>query len=236
MRVDGMNWMQMEALLQHEDRCVLPIASVEQHAYLSLATDALLAERMAVEAAQTLGVPVFPVLSYGHTPMFTAYPGTVSLRLDTLLAVVRDLLVGLHAQGFRRIVVVNGHGGNSAVASQISELQAEQPRLQVKFHNWWNAPRTWAHVAGLEADSSHASWMENLPWTRVAGTVQPAGAKPVVDYGIYRLLNPQQARAFAGDGNFGGSYARPDEDVLAMWNIAVTETRELIEGPWRPAD
>lgn len=236
MRVDGMNWMQMEALLRHEDRCVLPIASIEQHAHLSLATDALLAERVAVEAAETLGVPVFPVLNYGFTPSFTAYPGTVSLQLGTLLAVARDLLVGLHTQGFQRIVVVNGHGGNSAVASLISELQAEHPRLQVKFHNWWNAPRTWAHVAGLEPDSSHASWMENLPWTRVAGALQPALPKPVVDYGVYRLLNPLQARAYAGDGNFGGSYARPDADVLAMWDIAVEETRALIEGPWRPAD
>ena len=125
MRIDRMNWMQVEALLQHEDRCVLPIASIEQHAHLSLATDALLAERVSVEAADAINVPVFPVLNYGFTPSFTAYPGTVSLRLGTLLAVVRDLLVGLHTQGFKRIVVVNGHGGNSAVASLIGELQAE---------------------------------------------------------------------------------------------------------------
>ena len=236
MRIDRMNWTQVEALLQHEDRCVLPIASIEQHAHLSLATDALLAERVSVEAAQALGVPVFPVLNYGFTPSFTAYPGTVSLQLSTLLAVVRDLLCGLHAQGFKRIVVVNGHGGNSAVASLIGELQAEHPQLQVKFHNWWNAPRTWAFVSGLEPDSSHASWMENLPFTRVPGVVQPTVPKPVVDYALYRLLNPQQARAFAGDGNFGGSYERPDADVLKMWNIAVEETRALIEGPWRPAD
>jgi creatinine amidohydrolase len=214
---------------------VLPIGSVEQHAYLSLATDVLLAERVSAEAAEPLGVPVFPVLSYGFTPSFTAYPGTVSLRLDTLLAVVRDLLCGLHAQGFRRVVVVNGHGGNCAVASLICELSAERPDLQVKFHNWWNAPRTWAYVSGLEPDSSHASWMENLPWTRVPGAVTPDQAKPVVDDKAYRLLNPQQARAFAGDGNFGGSYARPDAEVLTMWDIAVAETRELIEGPWRPA-
>ena len=236
MRIADMNWMQVEALLRHEDRCVLPIASIEQHAHLSLATDALLAERVSTEAAASLGVPVFPVLNYGFTPSFTAYPGTVSLRLATLLAVVRDLLVGLHAQGFKRIVVVNGHGGNSAVASLISELQADHPGLQVKFHNWWNAPRTWAHVVGLEPDSSHASWMENLPWTRIPGVALPVEPKAVVDYGIYRLLNPQQARAMAGDGNFGGSAERPDADVLAMWAIAVAETRELIEGPWRPKD
>lgn len=60
MRIADMNWMQVEEHLAHEDRAVLPLGSVEQHAFLSLATDAILAERVAVEAAEPLGVPVFP--------------------------------------------------------------------------------------------------------------------------------------------------------------------------------
>ncbi len=234
MRVSEANWMQIERRLAQDDRCVLPIGSVEQHAYLSLATDVILAERVSAEAAAPLGVPVFPPLAYGFTPSFAAYPGTVSLKLATLIAVMRDLLEGLHAQGFRRIVIVNGHGGNSgAVRSLASELMAERPTLQVKLHDWWNAPKTWAVVRDLEPDSAHASWMENLPWTRIAGAPQPAGAKPVVDLARYRLLAPPAARELAGDGNFGGSYARPDADVLRLWAVAVAETRQLIEGPWR---
>ncbi len=233
MRIAEMNWMQAERRLAEDDRCVLPIGSVEQHAHLSLATDVLLAERVSVEAAEALGVPVFPPLAYGFTPSFAAYPGTVSLKLATLLAVVRDLLESLHAQGYARIVVVNGHGGNSAVSSLAAELMAEHPRLQVKLHNWWNAPRTWAVVRELEPQSAHASWMENLPWTRVAGAPSPAAVKPPVDLARYRLLAPREARELAGDGNFGGSYARPDADVLRLWEAAVQETRELIEGPWR---
>ncbi len=233
MRVAEMNWMQVEARLAADDRCVLPIGSVEQHAGLSLATDVILAERVSAEAAAPLQVPVFPPLAYGFTPSFAAYPGTVSLRLDTLLLVMRDLLCSLHTQGFRRIVVVNGHGGNGAVASLASELMAEHPALQVKLHNWWNAPRTWDAVCGIEPESSHASWMENLPWTRLAGMQAPAGIKAAVDMARYRLLPPAQARELAGDGNFGGSYQRSDAEVLRMWDVAVAETRDVIEGPWR---
>jgi creatinine amidohydrolase len=233
MRIAEMNWMQAERQLAADDRCVLPIGSIEQHAHLSLATDVLLAERVSAEAAEPLGVPVFPPLAYGFTPSFAAYPGTVSLRLATFLAVMRDLLCSLHAQGFKRIVVVNGHGGNGSVASLASELMAEHPQLQVKLHNWWNAPQTWAYVRSVEPDSSHASWMENLPWTRIAGVVPPATAKPPVDGRRYALLPPPLARELAGDGNFGGSYARTDAEVLRMWEIAVAETRALIEGPWR---
>ena len=236
MQVAAMNWMQVEAALKKDDRCVLPVGSVEQHGYLSLATDAVLAERVALAAAEPLGVPVFPALAYGYTPSFTAYPGTVTLSLDTYLAVMRDLLQSLLRQGFRRIVVVNGHGGNAPAAGVAGELMSHWPDLQLKFHNWWNAPRTWACVQALDTDSSHASWMESLPWTRVPGVTVPAGRKAPVNSLLASLLDPPRLRALVGDGNFGGAYERPDADVMRMWSIAVEETRELIEGPWRPVD
>ncbi|KZS00643.1 Uncharacterized protein APZ42_002985, partial [Daphnia magna] len=86
------------------------LGSVEQHAFLSLAVDAILAEEVAAAAAEPLGVPVFPAQAYGVTPTYMAYPGTMSLRLETLLQVLRDLIGSLHQHGFRRIVIVNGHG------------------------------------------------------------------------------------------------------------------------------
>ena len=77
MCITDMNWMQVEEYLKNDDRAVLPVGSTEQHAYLSLSTDSILAERVALEASGTLGVPVFPVLAYGITPYFMAYPGTI---------------------------------------------------------------------------------------------------------------------------------------------------------------
>ena len=60
MQITDMNWMQVEAYLEHDDRCVLPLGSVEQHAYLSLAVDSILSQKIAVDAAEPLGIPVFP--------------------------------------------------------------------------------------------------------------------------------------------------------------------------------
>ena len=68
-----------------DDRVVLPIGSTEQHGYLSLETDNILAERVSAEAAEPLGVLVLPVLAYGLTPSFAAYPGSPTLRLETFL-------------------------------------------------------------------------------------------------------------------------------------------------------
>jgi creatinine amidohydrolase len=67
MRIRDLNWMQLEECLTKNDRIVLPVGSTEQHAYLSLETDNILAERCSVDAAEPLGVPVLPVVAYGVT-------------------------------------------------------------------------------------------------------------------------------------------------------------------------
>mgnify|MGYP006303381267 CR=1 FL=1 len=79
MRIAEMNWMQVVEHIKTDDRAVLPIGSTEQHAYLSLCVDAILSERVAIEACEPYDIPVFPVLNYGLTPNFVDFPGTVTL-------------------------------------------------------------------------------------------------------------------------------------------------------------
>jgi creatinine amidohydrolase len=228
MRIRDCNWMQVEEYLKRDDRAVLPLGSTEQHAYLSLSVDSILSEQVAVEAAEPLGVPVFPAMPYGPTPSFMAYPGTVSLKLQNYLAIVRDVLESIAAHGFRRIVIVNGHGGNQPVSNLASEWIAEHAGVKVRFHNWWNAPKTWAKVMAIDSVASHASWMENFARTRIAGVKQPAAQRPMIDLAKLRQLDPKEARAYLGDGNFGGHYEKPDAVMAELWRVAVDETRELI--------
>jgi creatinine amidohydrolase len=228
MRVTDLNWMQVESYLAGDDRAVVPLGSVEQHSYLSLGTDAILAERVAVDAAEPLGIPVFPAVAYGITPYFLAFPGSVSLRVSTYLALVRDVLDSLAGHGFRRIVLVNGHGGNSPAGSLAAEWMADHPEATAVLHNWWNAPRTWKAVQAIDPAASHGSWMENFPWTRVAPA--PEGQKPMADFDRLRLLSPKGVREAIGDGNYGGAYQKPDDQMLALWQVAVDETRDIING------
>ncbi|MBO9096783.1 creatininase family protein [Rhizobium sp. VS19-DR104.2] len=232
MKISDTNWQQIEAYLKTDDRAILPLGSTEQHAHLSLSVDSILAEKIALDAAEPLGIPVFPVLAYGITPYFLAYPGTISLRQETYIRIVRDILDGLRLQGFRRILIVNGHGGNQPAGSLAVEWMADNPDTSVKFHNWWNAPKTFAKVQEIDTVASHASWMENFPWTRLPGVVQSTQQKPMVDLAHMRAMNPAGVKALLGDGNFGGYYERPDEEMQAIWDVAVTETRELLEGGW----
>ena len=228
MRIADLNWMQLESYLEHDDRIVLPLGSTEQHAYLSLCTDNILAERVAVEAAEPLGVPVLPVLSYGYTRTFVAYPGSVSLRLETLVAVLRDIFDSLYGQGFRRFVVVNGHGGNTPADAMRRDWVADHPDAQVLFHNWW-VGRPWQVVEEIDPVGSHASWTENFPWTRLEGVELPDEQKPLVGD---LPLEPSRVRAELGDGSYGGVYQRADEEMLRIWQTGVEEVRELIATGW----
>jgi creatinine amidohydrolase len=231
-RISDTNWQQIEAYLKTDDRAILPLGSTEQHAQLSLSVDSILAEKVALDAAEPLGIPVFPVVAYGVTPYFLAYPGTISLRIETYVRIVRDILDGLKKHGFRRILIVNGHGGNQPAGSLAIEWMADNPGTAVKFHNWWNAPKTFAKVQEIDTVASHASWMENFPWTRLPGIVLPTQQKPMVDLARMRVMDPDAVKTYLGDGNFGGYYERPDEELQAIWDVAVKETRALLEGDW----
>lgn len=232
MNIRDMNWMQVEEYLRHDDRAVVPLGSTEQHGYLSLMVDAILPERLAAEAAEPLGVPVFPVLPYGIAPYFRGFPGTISLQVTTYLRVIGDVLDSLAGAGFRRILLVNGHGGNAPAGTFAVEWMFRNPGARVKLHNWWNAQETIARVHAIDPVASHASWMENFPWTRLPGVALPAGAKEPIDRERMALMPPGDVRTYLGDGNFAGRYQRSDEEMISIWEVAVAETRRLLEGPW----
>lgn len=232
MRISDSNWFEIEKFLEADDRCVLPLGSTEQHAYLSLSVDTILSEKVASDAAAPLGIPVFPAVAYGLTPYFMAYPGTVSLRLATYAALVRDILDSLYETGFRRVLIVNGHGGNSPVQPVTMEWMADHDGARCRFHDWWKAPRTWACVQEIDPVSSHASWMENFPWTRLPGRTLPSERKPFVPFDRLRDRNAAAVRELIGDGNYGGVYQKPDADTERLWSIAVEETRAQLEGNW----
>lgn len=97
---------------------VIPTGATEQHGdHLPTGTDNFLAQSVAeLAAARTSGLRVLvtPPVSVGFSPHHLSWPGTLSLRLDTYLSMVRDVAMSVINAGFQRAVLVNGHGGNSA--------------------------------------------------------------------------------------------------------------------------
>ncbi len=232
MNIKEMNWQQVEDYLQDEDRAILPLGCTEQHAYLSLNTDAILAEKLAQDCASDLNIAVFPVVNYGVTPAFSAYPGTISLRVETLVNIVRDILDGLKKSGFKRIIILNGHGGNSAARMFVQEWLMDNPSMKVKWHDWWEAPKVWQKVEEIDPDANHASWMENFPWTRIANLNLPKIKKEMLNSKIPDQISPKEVRDYLGDGSYGGAYYKDDSLMAELWQIAIEEARALLTDNW----
>lgn len=180
----------------------------------------------------------YTVLSLGLSPAFMAYPGTITLRPKTYALVIAELLDSLLESGFRRIMIVNGHSGNSPAAEVTAGWTSGRPGAQVVFHDWWKGPRTAAKIHLIDPVSAHGSWVENFPWTRLADAVPPEDQKPVVTLDLSREISPSRVRKALGDGSMGGYYHRDDPEMMDLWHVAVQETRTVLESGWAavPAD
>jgi creatinine amidohydrolase len=232
MRLWDRTWMQIGEYLENDDRVVVPLGSTEEHAYLSVGTDAILCETGAVEAARTEGVPVLPVLPFGLTPTFSGYPGTITLRVATYGALLHDILDALYRQGFRRIVLLSGHGGNAPAAQIGQEWSVTHPDAQVMFHGWFTDPSIWSLASGI-AECGHASWVENFPAVRVKGVKPPAEAKPLVPPLALQTASPKRARELLGDGAGGGAYQLEQENADKVWAAAVALLRDRLRTGWQ---
>lgn len=127
-----------------------------------------------------------------------AFPGTVSLRPETLIAVLRDCVTSLYAHGFRGFLFVNGHGGNSASGSAaMSTLAEELPDARMRWSSWWLDPEVAARGEALfgERNGSHASPSEvSLSMVAYPDAVQPIDGP--LDMEICRPRSPLPERAY----------------------------------------
>lgn len=225
MHFHNCNWMQVEDYLKKDDRLMLVIGSTEQHGYLSLTTDTKIPLAMAEAAGEKSGVLVAPAINFGCSPYFLAYPGTMSLRLSTLMAVLEDVIRSAHGHGFRRFLILNGHGGNTAVKVFLDELANDLPEMRVRWYAWWQTPTVGKIAAKHNLPLHHASWEEAFSFTRVVEL--PDKVKPSVE--IKEGVNAEKLKAIIGDGSFGGPYEVDDAIMDEIFDACVAEILEMLK-------
>ncbi|WP_211280305.1 creatininase family protein [Streptomyces lushanensis] len=125
---------------------IIPAGAFEQHGPgMPLATDTIRAEGVADRVAAALAgrAVIGPPLPVGVSPHHLAFAGTVTLTTTTLAAVVREYVASLYRHGWRKILVVTGHGGNNATLATVAQdLLTTHPDLQF----------AWSPVTALAAD------------------------------------------------------------------------------------
>jgi creatinine amidohydrolase len=225
MRLEDLNWMDVEKYLQHEDRLMLVAGATEQHGYLSLLTDIKIPLALADAASGSTGVLVAPPLNFGISPYFLAYPGTLSLRVGTLIAAMEDIVRSAYGHGFRRMLVINGHGGNSPARNHLHQVNNDLPDLRLNWYDWWSSHSVEAVAIQRNLKPAHANWLEAFAFT-IVGEL-PLGSKtpPEVPSAI---LEAKTARRVYGDGSFGGAYRADDEVMHEIFDAALKDILQLL--------
>jgi len=162
-------WPEVEAYLASSRGIIMPIGSVEQHGPTGLiGTDAICAETIAKGVGEAAGAMVGPTIAVGMAQHHMAFPGSMTLKPSTLMAVIRDYVLSLTEHGFERFLFVNGHGGNiatirAAFYEVYAELRASRgeaaPDVRMKLVSWWEDGRVGRVARELFGDreGSHAT-------------------------------------------------------------------------------
>lgn len=142
MHWERLSWPQMKAA-SRDTVVVLPTASTEQHGpHLPFGTDSYIAEGIAARLDEACGgkLLILPVLRLGCSEHHMAFPGTLTLRHETFAACVEETIGSVVRHGFRRILVLNSHGGNQAIEGVVAEkAPAAWPGAEIVFVSWWRA-------------------------------------------------------------------------------------------------
>lgn len=142
---------------------ILPVGATEQHGpHLAVATDARIAEAFAERLGDELGSDalVCPPVPYGLSEHHAAFPGTLTLTPSTFIAVMSDLVKSLSSQGFERIVIVNGHGGNMEALSLVSRQVRYEDGIQVASIMWAKLARDVCAAEAVGTAYGHACELE----------------------------------------------------------------------------
>ncbi|MBN1137035.1 MAG: creatininase family protein [Anaerolineae bacterium] len=157
--LEEIGWPDVEEYLRHDNRLILVVGSTEQHGrHLTFATDVWQPWEIARRVSDQTGVLVAPPVSYGMSLHHLGFPGSLSLRPQTLSSIIADLLESAYGHGFRRILILNGHGGNiAAIQVALAEVLNELPGLKVRLESWWQAPEVRAlFAAAFDVPGGHA--------------------------------------------------------------------------------
>jgi creatinine amidohydrolase len=212
MRLQRCTSSDVASYLKRSTGIIVPIGSTEQHGPNGLlGTDALCAEAIALHAGEALDTLVAPTLSIGNAQHHLGFPGGLSLRPSTMIALIRDVVESLAHHGLRHFYFLNGHGGNIApVEAAFSEVYAAVTYGRLRpvrcaLRNCWEGERFAALVRELygDAEGSHATCSEiSLTWHLYPESRRPQtfGQPGPAESGIY---DAQDFRRRYPDGRIG---------------------------------
>lgn len=138
MYLEHMNYLEVEEYLKSRDTVVIPVGSLENHGkHMPLGTDTMIPHRIAEMVNERFpDIVIAPTLPYGATEDLRGFAGTVSLGVEGLRSVLSSICGQLFDYGFRRFIILNGHGGNNKPIELVG-LDLYKKGAYLAIINWW---------------------------------------------------------------------------------------------------
>jgi creatinine amidohydrolase len=183
---------ELEAVISGDPVVILPLGSTEQHGpHLPVSTDTDICVALAEEAAELatergLSVLVAPAIGTGYSPHHMDFPGTITLEANTLIELIGDVLMSLHHHGVRHVLMLNGHGGNMAIAKVAADRFATRTGRSPVVCTYWHlvagevgelrrsAPGGMGHACELETSLQLALNEARVRTDKLRASVVPA--------------------------------------------------------------
>ena len=159
--MERINWMEFKEVVPSKIKTViLPTGTLEPHGVINNGADNTAPFAMARTIARRTNAMIAPTLPYGITGSMEAYPGAFQITEAAYRPFVKQVLEGLAKNGFRNIIIMNGHGGGqTAVLQSVAAEVASEKRVRTLVINWWSfASDETKEVFG--EDGGHAGWNE----------------------------------------------------------------------------
>ncbi|SYZ73354.1 conserved hypothetical protein [Candidatus Zixiibacteriota bacterium] len=140
--LNRLNWRNIRELVPEKiDTLIFPVGTVEAHGAIALGTDDLIPESMARHLADKINALIAPTVNYGITRSLYGYPGSVTVSESSFKAYINDILVSFSHTGFRRIILLNGHGGNNACLKEVAQQYFYNYHVKIAIIHWWELNR-----------------------------------------------------------------------------------------------
>jgi creatinine amidohydrolase len=172
-RYRHLRWPEVNQAVQEDRLVLIPAGTLEDHGpHLPIDTDVVIAEAVCERTAAQLATDVllFPPITHGYSPHHIDFPGTVTVRWNTFVEHTTDLLRSLAYHGFRRFLIVNGHGSNRPLLDMATRLvMLEYPQIYCAMCSWWDLTAVKEAVAGFRESerNSHACELETSMYLAV---------------------------------------------------------------------
>jgi creatinine amidohydrolase len=221
------------------DIAILPVGAIEQHgSHLPLGTDWMEADAVAHRVSEVLGAYLLPALPFSNSQAHARFRGTVSLQPETLAVVVKDLVSSLFAQGFKRVVLVNLHGGNAILKIAVRELNYLHSEGKVILVSPWIPAAAELHVLFPDLDNDlHAGDLETSLMLAIDANLVRADRSDYVPQGLSgEFFDYLDISALTESGVWGKpSQASPEKGKAAL-DLMVEKTVQYIRRTFRQID